>query len=158
MTKRRRFETRGHVRYLTFSCDGHRPLLASDRSKDLCLDYLALTKDRLDFKVYAYVFMPDHVHLLIDPNLDVADVGRILSAYKTRSSTKVLAELRAKGAAVERLWQPGGGYDRNIHSDKEFHEKLDYIESNPVRSGLVKRIEDYRWSSAGSTVLGRDQW
>lgn len=158
MTKRRRYETRGHVRFLTFSCGGHGPLLASEWAKDVCVDQLALTKDRLDFKVYAYVFMPDHAHLLVDPNLDVADVRRILSAFKTRTATKVLARLRAEGGDCAQLWQSGGGYDRNIHSDREFQEKVDYIESNPVRRELVARVEDYRWSSAGSPYLGRDRW
>ena len=94
----------------------------------------------------------------VDPDVDIANVRRILSAYKTRTATLILREFRAQGLEPIRLWQPGGGYDRNIHSDKEFHEKLDYIESNPVRKGLVRRNEEYAWSSAGSPVLGRDRW
>ena len=148
----------GEVRFLTFTCYRRLPLLADPWAKDVCVDHLALTKDRLGFRVYAYFFMPDHAHLLIDPEVDVADVRRILSAFKTRTSSLILARLRSQGLAPDRFWQSGGGYDRNIHSNKEFHEKLDYIESNPVRKGLVERIEDYAWSSAGSQVLGRDVW
>ena len=98
------------------------------------------------------------VHLLIDPDIEVADLRRILSAFKARTSTLILARFRGQRIAPPRLWQPGSGYDRIIHSNKEFYEKLDYIESNTVRKGLVVRIEDYAWSSAGSKILGRDVW
>ncbi|MBL8064673.1 MAG: transposase [Chthonomonadaceae bacterium] len=156
--KRRRFETQGEVRFLTFSCHRHAPLLCEEWAKDICVDHLALCRDRLGFRVYAFVFMPDHVHLMIQPDVDVATVRRIPCAIKTRTATKILERLREDGVSTYRLWQPGGGYDRNIHSDKEFHEKLDYIESNPVRKGLVAKVEDYAWSSAGSRILGRDVW
>ncbi len=156
--KRKRYETQGEVRFLTFSCDRHAPLLREQWAKDICVDHLALCRDRLGFRVYAFVFMPDHVHLLIQPDVEVATVRRILSAFKTRTATKILERLREDSVVAPRLWEPGGGYDRNIHSDKEFHEKLDYIESNPVRKGLVSKIEDYAWSSAGSRLLGRDVW
>ncbi len=103
--------------------------------------------------------MPEHVHLLLDPDLAVAKVPRILSALKGRASTKALERIRqTEGRAPAHFWQPGKGYDRNIHSDREFHEKLDYIEENPVRRGLVARPEEYLWSSAGCPFLGRDRW
>lgn len=156
--KRRRHESEGEIRFLTFACHRHEPLIEADWARDICVDQLALAKDRLGFRLYAYVFMPDHAHLLIDPDISVAGVRRILSAFKTRTATKILARMRAEGQAPDRLWGTGGGYDRNISSDHEFHEKLDYIESNPVRRGLVERIEDYPWSSAGSKLLGRDRW
>jgi len=49
---------------------------------------------------------------------------------------------------TRRFWQRGGGYDRNIHSDTEFDEKIGYIHMNPVRAGLVKTPADWAWSSA----------
>lgn len=156
--KRRRFETQGEVRFLTFSCHRHLPLLQCAWARDICVDHLALCRDRLGLRVYAYVFMPDHVHWLIQPDVEVATVRRILTAFKTRTATRILGRLRGEGRAAPRLWQAGGGYDRNIHSDREFHEKLDYIETNPIRRGLVAGIQEYAWSSAGSQVLGRDVW
>ncbi len=47
-----------------------------------------------------------------------------------------------------RFWQPGGGYDRNITSIAVLRAMIDYIDANPVRSGLVARPEDWEWSSA----------
>jgi hypothetical protein len=44
------------------------------------------------------------------------------------------------------FWQ-ARGYDRNVYSAKEFAEKLRYIHENPVKRGLVKAAEDWKWSS-----------
>jgi len=45
-----------------------------------------------------------------------------------------------------RLWQTGY-YDFNIHSEEKLLEKLNYIDNNPVKAGLVPSSCDYKWSS-----------
>jgi hypothetical protein len=45
------------------------------------------------------------------------------------------------------LWQPRF-FDRALRSVKEYYEKVEYIHPNPVRAGLVKRAEEWQWSSA----------
>ena len=55
-----------------------------------------------------------------------------------------------------RFWQPGGGYDRNIVSNDEMREKIEYIHSNPVRRGLAESPTGYRWSSARWYAGDRD--
>jgi putative transposase len=47
-----------------------------------------------------------------------------------------------------RFWQPGRGYDRNITSIEALRAMMDYLHANPVRRGLVARVEDWEWSSA----------
>ena len=164
----KRIELAGDSRFLTFSCYHRLPLLRSDWAKNAVVEYLAHTKSRLDFRLYAFVAMPDHLHLLLRPNAEVANVRRIMSALKSRTATAVLERLKRESPSLaERardakgqyhLWQPGGGYDRNIHSHDEFLEKVKYIDENPVRRGLAERAEDYVWSSAGSAALVRDPW
>ena len=60
-----------------------------------------------------------------------------------------------KGNTSFRLWQAGGGYDRNIYSPKGIEKTMDYIHNNPVIKGLCKVPEDYPWSSAGFWLDGR---
>jgi putative transposase len=47
-----------------------------------------------------------------------------------------------------RVWQPGGGSDRNITRIEALRAMMDSIHANPVRRGLVARAEDWEWSSA----------
>ena len=166
--RRERQESPRDVRFITFGCYRRLPLLRQAWAKDIVVDHLAHTRSRLGYQLFAYVVMPNHVHLLLHPDVEVAKVPRILSALKTRTSRLILQRLWAERPAVvvratsERgephLWQPGGGYDRNVFSRQEFLEKARYIEDNPVRKGLVLFPEEYAWSSAGSPVLGRDRW
>ena len=52
-----------------------------------------------------------------------------------------------------KLWMPR--FDDNvIRTKKEFYAYLKYIHENPVKSGLVKREEEYKYSSARNYLLG----
>jgi len=51
---------------------------------------------------------------------------------------------------VFRFWQIGGGYDRNLWTAKAVRSSIKYIEANPVRKELVKKPEDWKWSSASA--------
>jgi len=52
------------------------------------------------------------------------------------------------GKVEQRFWQPGGGYDRNIVTQKALLSSIRYIHANPVRRGLVQNPLDWEWSSA----------
>ena len=47
-----------------------------------------------------------------------------------------------------RIWQPGGGYDRNVDQVKTLLSIIDYVHENPVRRGFVKKVIEWEWSSA----------
>jgi len=48
-----------------------------------------------------------------------------------------------KGKKGFRVWEPGGGFDRNLWSVKAIHYTIRYIEGNPVRAELVVNPEDW---------------
>ncbi len=164
----RRCEIDGHARFLTFSCYQRLPLLSNPDIRDPFAEQLFLARTRLDFKLIAWVVMPEHVHLLILPDQANASVPSVLSAIKRPFAAMVLARWRELEAPVldrirdrsgaERFWQAGGGYDRNIFSEGELREKIRYIHENPVRRGLVGREEDWVWSSARATRGLETRW
>lgn len=158
--KLKRFEGLGDARYLTCSCYRRLPLFNNDDIKDAFVEHLAHVQHVLSFELFAWVIMPEHFHLLLRPRMTGGQtVTQILRRLKSPFARRVIARWRELDAAVlarittdatgaVRFWQTGGGYDRNIHSDEEFIEKIEYIHANPVRRGLVVRPADYRWSSA----------
>jgi putative transposase len=118
-------------------------------------------RSRRNFAVWAFVFMPEHVHMIVWPKCLDYRVADILSAVKEpvgRRAVNYLVEhaphwlpriTRARGQRTERLfWQPGGGFDRNIVEPTTLITMIDYLHANPVRRGLVERASDWRWSSA----------
>ena len=113
------------------------------------------------FAVWAYVFMPDHVHLVVKPEWADARIPEILKAIKSPVASRAIAYLaeyspewlsritRQRGRKPERLfWQSGGGFDRNVTEPKALLAMMDYIHANPVRKRWVERPRDWRWSSA----------
>jgi len=82
-------------------------------------------------RIYAYCFMPDHVHLLVSG----IDPRKFAQRYKGRS-TRIYWET----GGVGKLWQRGF-YDHVLRKEEDVKQLARYILGNPVRKGLV---EDYR--------------
>jgi putative transposase len=131
-----RFQQTGQSHFVTFSCF-HREQRLVDAS--ICCAFLqALERIRLvrGTRVYGYVLMPEHVHLL----LSEPDRGPLCGALQ---SLKISVARRAGRGP---LWQRRY-YDRNVRDHEEFVEKLRYIHRNPVKRGLCARPQDWPWSS-----------
>ena len=154
----KRWETPGQARYLTFSCYRRLPLFHSDKIKDAFAERLAKVVDELEFDLYAWVIMPEHVHLLLLADPQRLMVKQITHRLKSRFAQNVIARWRELDAPILarittpkgafRFWQDGGGYDRNIVTPRRIVQKIQYIHNNPVARNLVRRPTDWRWSSA----------
>jgi putative transposase len=159
---RRAFSEPGHAHFLTYSCSHRWPLLSRDRSRQWVCNALATTRDALDVALWAYVIMPEHVHVLLCPRQADYEMRRILVALKRPVSNAARRYLEQNkddtwlqrlsveypSRLVFRFWQPGGGFDRNIFHEQSVPAVIDYIHNNPVRRGLVDTPTDWRWSSA----------
>ncbi|MCK4301040.1 MAG: hypothetical protein KAX80_15985 [Planctomycetes bacterium] len=157
----RHYNEPGHAHELTFSCFRNIPLLDTEQT---CL-WLAQSIDAArrghQFQLWGYVFMPEHVHLMVWPVRAQYSIARILLSIKLPMARKALAYLRkTRSVCLDRLavkrgartvwhfWQPGPGYDRNVRSAAAAGRMVRYMHANPVRRGLVSRSEDWKWSSA----------
>jgi len=151
----------GHAHELTFSCYRRFPFLGKDRVCQWLVEAIDHARQCLEFDVWAWVFMPDHVHLLIRPRRRVHDMADIRRLIKEPVARRALAWIREhapewlskierrRGKRAEHLfWQSGGGYDRNLIEGATLLKMIDYIHENPVRKGMVERGCDWKWSSA----------
>lgn len=154
----KRYEGLGDIRYLTCSCYRRLPLFQNVKIKDAFAAYLGKSRDRLAFKLCAWVLMPEHFHLVLRPTPEhemfqvlrgiKAGFARLMIACWRELDAPILKRITDSSGRV-RFWQTGGGYDRNVYTEDELIEKIAYIHQNPVRRGLVERPGDWRWSSAG---------
>ena len=92
------------------------------------------------YDLHAFVVMPNHVHVLLTPNLPLPKLTKSLKSYTARRANEILA-------VTGPFWQQET-FDRIVRSDNEFDRITRYIENNPVHAGLVSAPEYYRWSSA----------
>jgi putative transposase len=126
------------------------------------IEALDAARRRLSLSLWAYVIMPEHVHVIVWPRQPVYEIGLIRAAIKIPVQRKALAFLRRQapgflerlrdeqpnGEVHYRFWLRGGGYDRNITDTATLRTMIEYIHQNPVRRGLVKQASDWPWSSA----------
>ncbi len=155
----KRWDNQSDAHCITFSCLGRKSFLARPRPCHWLLDAIGSARAKLGFHLWAYVIMPNHVHLVLWPR--EATMDRILKSIKlpvTKSALRwarhespvamaAMAGVESDGRVHYRFWLPGGGYDRNLRSDSDVHMKIKYVHENPVRRRLVARLEDWPWSS-----------
>ena len=158
----RHFEGHGHLRELTFSCYRRKPLLTNDRWRGILAQELQKACELERFGLTAFVFMPEHVHLLVIPKEPDAKVSRLLARTKQWTSKRIKAELVAHdsslvddltvrerpGKCCFRFWQEGPGFDRNVFSARAIEASIHYIHTNPTKRGLCRKNVDWKWSSA----------
>jgi REP element-mobilizing transposase RayT len=111
------------------------------------------------FAIFAYVIMPDHLHIMTDGARKPSDTlrfingitsHRVIGYLKENNYRNSLAKLRdtKKARGHEHSLWDGHPNVLLVTSEDVFMQRVNYIHQNPVRAGLVVRAEDYRWSSA----------
>jgi putative transposase len=146
---------------LTFTCYHGHAFLSRNRTRIWLAEAIVQARAKHRFHLWAYVFMPEHVHLLLWPGgEDGADTSDILTSIKQSVARRAIIHLKrhnpdglhmlATGQkhAPYRFWQDGGGYDRDFYVGTALRSSVEYIHANPVRRGLVTLAEDWPWSSA----------
>lgn len=137
-TRLTRFHHSGQTHFITFSCWHRRPNFADPATRPVFETALERIRRAFLLRVYGYVVMPDHVHLLLsEPRRDT--LADSIKSLKQGVSRRLIR-------AAPHFWQKRY-YDFNVHGDTKFYEKLRYIHRNPVKKELFARPEDWEWSS-----------
>jgi len=152
----------GDLHELTFSCYRHMKLLTNDAWRGFLARSIDKAGQQFRFNLVAFVFMPEHVHLLVHPLDTVPAIPDYLAAVKRPVSAAVKRDLfqthspllkrltirERPGKDTFRFWQEGPGYDRNLQQPASVLASIDYIHMNPVRRMLVSQACLWKWSSA----------
>jgi putative transposase len=123
---------RGNGREQTFFCDSDYELY-----RELLREHCGTSR----VEIWAWVLMPNHVHLILVPS-DADGVRRALSRVHRIYAGEVHARLKRTG----HFWQ--GRFGCVAMDEEHLHAAFRYVALNPVRAGLVKRAQDWPWSSA----------
>lgn len=104
------------------------------------------------YRLMAYVVMPNHVHVLVQVYIGVT-LSSIVHGWKSYTSKRIIRLLdKEKETYTLPIWQPEY-WDRYIRNQRHFDAAVEYIVENPVKAGLVKRAEDWRWLGAQAARL-----
>jgi len=149
---------------VTFSTRERRQLTLVER--DIVLQSALYGQEHGQYELYVACVMPDHVHLLFEPqvkNQDSTDAtifwswSEILQAIKSSTAHRINKAAGTTGP----IWEKES-FDRLIRSEADLQEKFEYICRNPWDSGIAQQAEDYPWlwtpdrSSAGAPKTARE--
>ena len=125
-----------HRYFLTFAThERSRLFVSADRVAAVYSQFLRAAADS-HVAILAYCFMPDHVHLLTEGQSEDSDARRFIA------HAKQLSGFHFKKQFGRQLWQRYG-FERTLRVSKPILRVARYTLENPVRAGLVTRVQDY---------------
>ncbi|MFH1362176.1 MAG: transposase [bacterium] len=124
--------------FITICTNLKKSVFVSKEAFELVYGYLLDTSKEFNFGIYAYCFMPDHLHLLLVAEDETADLNGFIKTFKQKSAFYFKKEFG------EKLWQPSF-YDHVLRKRESLNKIAEYIFYNPVRKGLVEDYRDYQY-------------
>ena len=113
------------------------------------IELLERYKERYGFKLYSYVLMNNHVHLLIEAG-EKGSISKIMQGITLAHSRYYNLKNKTSG----HVWQ--GRFKSPIVGENSYLLEVSrYIELNPVRANIVKMPEEYHWSSYATHAYGK---
>jgi len=135
LLRRGRVSLGGHAYHVTFTTHERRPVFSEFDAA--CAAARCFREPPPDFRVLAWVLMPDHAHCLLHLRNGGA-LDAAVRSLKGRSARAVNRALSRSGKLWARAY-----HDRALRKEDDLRAAARYIVANPLRAGLVRRVGDY---------------
>ncbi|WP_415893550.1 REP-associated tyrosine transposase [Neptuniibacter sp. PT8_73] len=129
-----RISEEGRIYLVTFSTAKRQKVFTDLYLARIVVNSLKFQAKRCD--TLAYVFMPDHVHWLVQ--LNSTGLSTIVHSVKSYSAKAINTYTGSTGA----LWQ-NGFHDHALRDEEYLVDLARYVVSNPIRAGLASKVGDY---------------
>jgi len=130
--------------FVAICCRNKEPLFQSPKTRDRVKLLLCETATELKVELAAYTILPNHMHLICSSG------AKGLPGFIRQFKGRVAAALRTD-LSIASPWQ-ARYFDHKIRSEESHKRKCEYVWMNPVRRGLVTKLQDYSWS--GNLLTG----
>ena len=167
MSRKYKFKDQNHLYFVTLSVIHWLDIFIRNEYKNILLESWRYCIDEKGMDLYSWCIMTSHVHMIIGSHKNTLD--SIMRDMKSHTSKKIREAIHQhpkesrKGWLLEMMRKTGTRNSNN--KDFQFwqqdnhpiellnagmiHQKLEYIHNNPVVAGIVRKPEDYIYSSAG---------
>jgi len=144
--------------FITAVAKNRLPVFRTEVIKSITVKAIDEARSSCGFLLCAYVIMPDHFHVVTDSPRKPSTLLQFIKGIVSRRVLGYLKDMKYE-ESLRKLehdnWKRNHRYSLwqhdsevfSIMSESTFMQKVNYIHQNPVRAGLVERMEDYRWSS-----------
>jgi putative transposase len=154
MSDYRRFYVPGGMYFFTVVTYNRRNILTTDSGRRFLRTAIQIVHEDRPFQLFATVLLPDHWHLVMQlpPNdFDFSTrLKRIKEEFTSLWINAGLPETDVTESQARRgergIWQPRF-WEHLVDDEADLERCVDYIHWNPRKHNLVKRVQDYPWSS-----------
>jgi len=136
------------------------PLFTNTKSVDILLDCFRYLQENENLKIYSYVILENHLHLVASSD----DIAKTIKKFKSYTAKKLLELLQKeniktileqlafykkahKKTTTYQIWQEGM-QPKLIKNEEMMIQKIEYVHNNPVKRGYVDEARCWRYSSA----------
>ena len=148
MARLPRYAAPGYAHHVVQRGNNRAAMFASESDYRFFYTCLRAACERYGCEVHAYVFMTNHIHLLVTPG-HAGSIGKALQSVGRRYVLYFNAVYNRTGG----LWE--GRYRATVvQTERYLAACYRYIERNPVRAGMVTRPTQYAWSSHRANANG----
>jgi REP element-mobilizing transposase RayT len=128
--------------HVTLCTDNKENIFGSEANAETAVNELLKTAKDLKFRILCYCLMSDHLHVIVSPGESNVSLSKFLNIFKGRT-TAVFKEKND----FKKIWQRSG-FDHVIRTEEDLRAIIEYIMNNPVRKGIVEKVDDYPYSEA----------
>lgn len=128
--------------HITVRCNNREFLLRLSENISGLVSWTNSLSIMYNVDVHHIIFMSNHMHILATPNED--NLGQAMSYFLTNVSKFLNFKLKRKNHIFGQRYRA-----TIIENSRHFMNAIRYIYQNPVRAGIVKKVEDYPYSSLG---------
>ncbi len=148
MPRSPRYNSPGAIHHVMLRGNQGRPIFYSDDDRVQCCLLLQEVLERYGHRLHGYCLMTNHIHLAWQQGS--AELSTAVQNFAFRYAQRINRYRKEVGHVFQ-------GRFKSILVNKENYltQLVRYIHLNPVRAGIVKRPEDYKWSGH-NTYLGTD--
>jgi len=143
----------GYSYFITIVTQGRNPILIDNIA--LLRDSFRRSKQRYDYHIDAIIILPDHLHMIITPK-NPQDYSKIIThikrsfVYGLDKNLKDNAKNKLTSSSYHRklsgIWQKRF-YEHTIRNEKDWLEKMHYIQYNAVKHEYVETWKQWQYSS-----------
>ena len=156
--------------FLTCTINNWIPLFTRPATVQVILDALAYRQSHRQLKVFAYVILENHLHLIVQSEYLQKEMRsfkswtakQLVSVLNQQGATQVLRQIAFHKKAHKKdrehqVWEEGS-HPQQIISEDMMLQKIEYIHQNPVKRGYVDEAVHWRYSSAQIMRVMTDYW
>jgi len=151
MANYKRIYADGYSYFITVTTHRRNPILID--TIDLLRESFRASKNVFDYRIDAIVIMPDHFHMIITPHESAIYpkiIGYIKAYFSKHCDPKYYADAHQSNSRSRSRYKPVWQkryFEHTIRNEKDWNEKITYMQNNPVKHGLVASINDWPYSS-----------